>query len=108
MIPLAPSRPYTAVAEASFKTEKLSISFGSTSSIVLFNPSIKIRGSLFPVTELIPLIIKEAPSFPGCPDFCTKVTPATLPANWVDNDRVGAFNSLGSRVVIAPTILTFF
>ena len=86
--PFAPLDPYIAVAEASFKTTNVSISFG----LIRFNglaepaipplsngtPSITINGSLLAFIEVPPLILIVLPE-PGAPLLELIFTPGTLP-----------------------------
>ena len=77
-----------AVAEASFNTVKVSISFGLTSergfdiplmpSLSIASPSITINGSLLAFSEEPPRIRTVAPA-PGAPPVDTTFTPAILP-----------------------------
>jgi hypothetical protein len=60
-----------AVDAASFKTEILSITFGSISfRLTPSTPSAIIKGLLLPVKDPIPLMIIPPPSTPGCPLPC--------------------------------------
>jgi len=87
--PLDAREPYIAVADASFKTVKDSISLGlilakiplepPTPSFVIGNPSITIKGLLEALIEDPPLILISDPD-PGAPLVVT-VTPATRPCN---------------------------
>ncbi|MNI13416.1 hypothetical protein D3C81_1152050 [compost metagenome] len=109
--PLAPRVPYNAVAVASFKMEKLSITSGSNtfkSVADACTPSITINGEVIPLKVEIPLIQKSAPSAPGSPERCTATTPANRPANPVERFELGTRRSSTLTVCTAPTILAFF
>ncbi len=111
MTPFAPRAPYKAVAVASFKTEKFSITSEERafkSPVDASTPSIKIRGEVGPANVDTPRIQKLAPSAPGSPLLCTATTPAIRPANELLNDEEGTFNVSGLTVWIEPTTLAFF
>ena len=77
--PLAPRTPYTAVAEASFKTEKLSISAGSSVFKSPSTPSIKISAEAFAPNVLIPRTQNSEKLLPGSPLRVTPMMPGTRP-----------------------------
>ncbi|MNI17980.1 hypothetical protein D3C73_713730 [compost metagenome] len=109
--PLAPSAPYTAVAEASLSTEKVSIS--STGMLLISDllrgtPSIIISGLVPPAKELTPRIQKFESSYPGSPEGCIATMPGTCPAMELDNERPVTARSLAVMVLIEATRLSFF
>ena len=109
--PLAPRVPYSAVAVASFKIEKLSIASASSefnSVLLISTPSKIISAPVAPLKVDLPRIQKLAPSAPGSPLRCTAMTPERRPANEVDKLEEGTFNSAGLTCVTAPTKLSFF
>ena len=87
--PLAPLTPYTALAAASFKTEKDSISSGSISFNERSTPSINTSGLLLVPVVLKPRIQKSELLRHGSPLRCTAITPETIPARLLLKDRVG-------------------
>ena len=108
--PLAPLTPYTALAAASLRTEKDSISAADKSSSVRSIPSTSTNGSRpAPWKEDIPRIQKLEPSAPGSPERCTAMTPANCPAKLLDTARVvPCCKASGRTDVIEPTTDTFF
>ena len=98
-----------AAEAASFNTEILSMSLGSTSFIVLVSiPSTKIYGSaVFNVPTPRTRIV--APSCPGRPWPAVIVTPGIVPCKAVDTFCTGRLsNILLSTWATAPVIFTFF
>ena len=87
--PFAPLTPYTAVAEASFNTEKLSMSAGSRSLIFPSKPSIRTNADAFAPKVPIPRIQKSDMFFPGSPLCRVAITPATRPPNKFATEVVG-------------------
>ena len=102
--PLAPRTPYTAVAEASFNTEKLSISAGSMSLILPSSPSISTKAEAFAPKVPIPRIQKSEIFLPGSPLASEVITPATRPPSRLLTDVVGRCKSLVSMVVTADKV----
>src|SRR5690606_5924768 len=109
--PLAPLAPYNAVADASFKIEKLAISSGfnlDKSLDVTSILSIKIRGEVSPLPKEVTLRTKNcASSSPGAPVDCCAINPAILPARAVVKLLDGTLRSLTFTVVIEETTLSF-
>ena len=96
--PLAPRVPYNAVAVASFRIEKLSITSGSNAfnSVELIStPSMIIKAEVLPLKVDLPRIQKLAPSAPGSPLRCTAITPAIRPAKAVLKLEEGTLSSCG-------------
>ena len=92
--PFAPRTPNTAVAEASFRIERFSISFGSICENSRSTPSTRIRGDEAPPdSEPLPRTKIEAASSPGCPLVCTVETPGIAPANTLLILATGALSS---------------
>lgn len=71
-------------------------------------PSTSTRGFWFPVNVEIPLIQNWASSFPGSPEVCTAMIPATLPAMELLSDLTGTRSSSGLIEATAPTTDSFF
>ena len=109
MTPFAPRTPYTAVAEASLSTVKLSMSSGSMLEMLRGTPSTMVRGALMlAVRVLIPLIYMVASSNPGSPLLCMATTPATRPAiDWV-RFATGALSSSAVMFCCEPIREIFF
>ena len=101
--PLAPRTPYTAVAEASFKIEKLSISAGSRVFKSPSTPSISIKAEALAPKVLIPRTQNSEKSLPGSPLRVTPIIPGTRPCNIFETEVAGTCNCAGSTEVIAPT-----
>ena len=108
--PLAPRAPQIAVAEASFKIEKLSI----VSAGILFRSDAEIstsssiiRGVARPPNVPIPRMQKAAAS-PGAPLLVVEITPASLPANELVSEEVGEAKARPFTDVMAPVTETFF
>ena len=109
MTPFAPRTPYIALAEASFKTEKDSISAGSRSFKLRSTPSTNTNGEVFPLKEAMPRIQKFELSYPGSPDGCTAITPAKCPAKLLLSEREDpTCNLVGSIVCTEPITESFF
>ena len=109
--PFAPRVPYIAVAVASFKIEKLSMTSGSKafkSLELISTPSNTIKTPVASPKVDLPRIQKSAPSAPGCPLRCIAITPAIRPAKLVLKLEEGTFNSAGRTCWIDPTIVSFF
>ena len=97
------------MAEASFSTENVSISSGSTLLKDRSIPSTRTNGSLPPPNVLIPRIQNCASSFPGSPLRCTEMIPATFPARILLIERGAATFKVGmSTDEIAATTDSFF
>ena len=97
-----------AVAEASFKTVKDSISSTFTSSISRSKPSTNTKAAvLAPNVEI--LRIQNSDTLPGRPEVCIAITPGTTPAKPSATDVEGTdFNASISTLVIAPVTAIFF
>ena len=104
--PLAPRLPYTAVADASFSTEKLSTSAASTWLRSPSSPSIRTSAELLAPNVPIPRTQNSEIFFPGSPLLWTPITPATRPASVLTMFVAGLTNSSGLIVVMAPATLT--
>ena len=87
--PFAPLEPYTAVAEASFKTEKLSISAGSIWLKSPSKPSINTKAPWLAPNVPMPRIQKSEMFFPGSPLVCNEMTPGTRPPNILGMEVAG-------------------
>ena len=99
-----------AVADASFKIEKLSmVSAGilSKSPVAISTSSSKIKGVAPPPKVDTPRI-KNSEAVPGSPLLVLTITPANLPAIELVNEELGALSSNPFTVEIAPVTLTFF
>ena len=100
--PLAPRTPYIAVAEASFNTEKLSTSAGSTSFRLPSNPSINTNApELYPNVP-IPRTQNSDIFFPGSPLDCIEMIPATRPPKALAKLVAGNCKLATSTEVTAP------
>ena len=97
-----------AAEEASFKTEILSISFGSTTFISPSTPSIKTIG-LDTLNDPKPRIKILPVSLPGCPPALVTVTPGAKPCKpWETFDIGLDAKDLESTDATAPVMFTFF
>ena len=107
--PFAPRIPYTAVDEASFNTERLSISFASScENDSCSTPSIIIRGEASLKVDL-PRIRMVAASSPGRPLGCWVITPGSLPTSALVTLATGAAtSSLLFIILTAPVTVCFF
>ncbi len=101
--PFAPRTPYTAVAEASFKIEKLSISSASRVFIFPSTPSMSTNALEPAPNVLIPRIQNSEKSFPGSPLRVTAMIPGTRAPSIFETDVAGTFRSFTSTFAIAPT-----
>ena len=86
--PFAPRTPYTAVADASFRIEMDSISFGSILlNVAASMPSTIINGadgsnnSVDWANVPTPRILNVEASWPGAPLFCTERSPGIRPTS---------------------------
>src|SRR6218665_487628 len=110
--------PYIAVADASFNTVKLSMSFGFKAAktevvplilSVLFsigNPSITINGSFEALKEEPPLILISEPE-PGAPLVLT-VKPATLPLSKFSAVTLDPLLKSFVEIVVTEPVTSFF
>ena len=106
--PLAPRTPYTAVAEASLSTEKLSISAGSILSRLPSRPSISTSALELAPNVPIPRIQNSDILDPGSPLDCTEIIPGTRPPSILVREVAGVWICEISTLVTAPVRLTFF
>ena len=104
--PLAPLAPNTAVAEASFRTEIVSTSFGSRSAKSRSTPSTRTKGAE-PFQLETPRISSVASFSPGWPLDWMLVTPDSLPVRALVIFAVPELTSdLLSTCEMAPTTLS--
>ena len=106
--PFAPRTPYTAVAEASFNTEKLSMSAGSMLFRLPSSPSISTSALELAPNVPIPRIQNSDILEPGSPLDCTEIIPGTRPPSILVREVAGVCICDISTLVTAPVRLTFF
>ena len=108
MTPFAPRTPKTAVAEASFRTEMLSISFGSNCEKERSTPSTRTSGSAL-FRDPTPRMRMTGSSAPGIPEGWTAETPGRLPWRAFATFATGAFMMSSLPMAeTAPVMVTFF
>ena len=95
------------MAEASFNTEKLSISAGSTSLKRPSSPSIKTKALELAPKVPIPRTQNSEIFLPGSPLLITEIIPGTRPPNTLLILVAGICKSSAFTLVIAPTTLIF-
>ena len=93
---------------ASFRTEIVSISLGSTKLRFELIPSTSMSGFESPIVP-IPRILMVPASCPGSPDLCVTVTPAAIPCKAIDVWVTGFFASSSPSIdATEPVRLIFF
>ena len=108
MTPFAPRTPNTAVADASFRTEMLSISFASSCEKERSTPSTRTSGSAL-FRDPTPRMRITGSSAPGIPEGCTADTPGRLPCRAFATFGTGDFISPSPLTAeTAPVMVTFF
>ena len=108
MTPFAPRTPNTAVAEASLRTEMLSISLGSSCEKERSTPSTRTSGSAL-FREPTPRMRMTGSSAPGMAEGCTAETPGRFPWRAFATFATGAFIRPSPLTAeTAPVMVTFF
>ena len=104
--PFAPFAPYTAVADASFRTEMLAMSVGDNIFIDRSIPS-TITSGLLPFQLERPRSINVASLWPGAPFWEYTKRPETFPARALVMSEVPVFSRSSALTwVMAPTTLS--